>query len=274
MTLRFALLSIWRYAMARKIVITSGKGGVGKTTVCANLGTQLASGGAKVVMLDADVGLNNLDVLMGLENKVTYDIYDVIQGKCRIQQALIHDVNYPSLSVLPSLRGGSYSKIGAAEIRSVVDRLGKYDFVLIDCPAGIESGFHRAVSSASEALVVVNPTVSSLRDADKVITLLSTYNLSSINLVVNRVRGDMVIRGECMSPVDISRLLKTHIGGVIPESEYIAMSYGAKLLGSDEERYAFSLLADNVVNGRHRIYDYTAPYKGILGKLKLLRRRY
>ena len=159
-------------------------------------------------------------------------------------------------------------------IRSVVDRLGKYDFVLIDCPAGIESGFHRAVSSASEALVVVNPTVSSLRDADKVITLLSTYNLSSINLVVNRVRGDMVIRGECMSPVDISRLLKTHIGGVIPESEYIAMSYGAKLLGSDEERYAFSLLADNVVNGRHRIYDYTAPYKGILGKLKLLRRRY
>ncbi len=208
------------YTIMRKIVITSGKGGVGKTTVTATLGRKLADMKYRVALVDADVGLNNLDVVVGVENRVVYDIGDVLAGKCRAFQALITD-SESTMRVLPSTRDSS--SITAQAFRGVVDSLSDFDFVLIDCPAGIENGFHRAVSSADEAIVVTTASVSAIRDADKVISLLHSYRLSDISLVVNRVRADMVDRGEMMSAGDISRLLHTSAVGVIPEDDCITL---------------------------------------------------
>ena len=186
--------------MARKIVITSGKGGVGKTTVCANLGVQLANLGFRVALFDADIGLNNLDVVMGIENRVVYDIADVIKGKCRIKQALVQDERYPTLYVMPSAQMENKQILSGEQIKLVVDLVSpNFDYILIDCPAGVDIGFHRAVFSANEALVVVTPHISSVRDADKVLSILSNYKLHSKSLIINRVRGDMLLNGEIIS---------------------------------------------------------------------------
>ncbi|MBQ2715020.1 MAG: septum site-determining protein MinD [Clostridia bacterium] len=252
--------------MARRIVITSGKGGVGKTTVCANLGVQLAKRGKRVVMLDADVGLNNLDVIMGIENKVVYDVFDVLDGKCRLKQALIEDMFLPNLYVLPSARPLSNAKVSSAQFRHVVDGLKNFDYVLIDCPAGISGGFHRAVSAAYEAFVVVTPAISSLRDADKVLSLLSSYNLQNTGIIINRIRGDMVLRRESMSAEDVARLLRKKPSAVIPESDEIALSASNGTLKDVDG--VFSLLAENVENGTHKVLDCTAKYKGFMGRIK------
>ena len=192
--------------MGRKIVVTSGKGGVGKTTLTASLGIAIAETGKKVVLVDADIGLNNLDVVLAVENKVVYDVLDVISGKCRLKQALIQDVDNPTLYVLPSAKIQDSPLITACSFRNVVDALAlNFDFVIIDCPAGIDNGFHRAVSAATEAIVVTTPHISAVRDADKVLSILSGYCLMSVGLVVNRVRGDMVSKGEMMSAGDSAR---------------------------------------------------------------------
>ena len=257
--------------MARRIVLTSGKGGVGKTTICANLGVQLAKLGKRVVMLDADVGLNNLDVLMGVENKVVYDIFDVLDGKCRLKQALIEDMFLPNLYVLPSTHTFSDSRMGSAQFRYIVDKLKNFDYVLIDCPAGIAGGFHRAVSSADEAYVVVNPAISSLRDADKVLGLLSNYRLDKTGIIINRIRGDLVLRRQMMSSEDVCRLLRRKPTAIIPESDSIALSSSC---GSLSDVYGvFSLLAHSIETGEVRLYDYTAPYRGIMGRIKSISRR-
>lgn len=204
----------------RKIVITSGKGGVGKTTVTATLGRKLSDLGYRTALIDGDVGLNNLDVVIGVENRVVYDIGDVLAGKCRVNQALVADTE-SNLKVLPSSRDNTL--ITAQAFRCVTDSLTDFDFVLIDCPAGIEHGFHRAVSAADEAIVVTTPGASAIRDADKVASLLKSYKLSEISLVVNRVRGDMVARGEMMSAADIGELLHLPPIGVIPEDDCITL---------------------------------------------------
>lgn len=256
--------------MARKIVITSGKGGVGKTTVCANLGVRLANLGFRVVLVDVDIGLNNLDVIMGVENKVMFDLSDVIRAKCRLQQALIEDPRYPSLYVLPSTHMSPGIKISGENVKNVIDMLdATFDYVLIDCPAGVDSGFHRAVFSANEAIVVVTPHVSSLRDADKVLSILSSYNLHSVGIVVNRVRGDLLLSGEMISVEKISELLNAKILGVIPEDDEVSTlsSLGAFSLSSAGTR-AFSLLAENVHNGTRKVYDCTAKYRGFFGSLR------
>ncbi len=201
-------------------MITSGKGGVGKTTVTATLGRKLADAAYRVVLVDADVGLNNLDVVMGVENRVVYDIGDVLSGRCRAFQALVSD-GESALKVLPSSRDNSL--ITAQSFRGVVDGFFDFDFVLIDCPAGIENGFHRAVSAADEAIVVTTPSASAIRDADKVISLLQSYRLNDVSLVINRVRADMVARGEMMSAADIGRLLHTPPVGVVPEDDCITL---------------------------------------------------
>lgn len=257
--------------MARRIVLTSGKGGVGKTTVCANLGVQLAKRGKRVVMLDADVGLNNLDVIMGIENKVVYDVFDVLDGKCRLKQALIPDMYLPSLYILPSTHTFSDARMGGAQFRHIVDCLRNFDYVLIDCPAGISGGFHRAVSCADEAYVVVTPAISSLRDADKVFSLLASYNLNRCGLIINRIRGDMVLKREMMGAEDVSRLLRKRPIAVIPESDEIALSASCGSL-SDVEG-VFSLLAENVEKGTHKVYDCTRKYRGFMGKIKSIGRR-
>lgn len=204
----------------RKIVITSGKGGVGKTTVTATLGRKLSALGYRVVLVDGDVGLNNLDVVTGIESRVVYDIGDVLLGKCRAYQALVSD-SESSMKVLPSSRDSSI--ITAQAFRGVIDGFIDFDFVIIDCPAGIEHGFHRAVSAADEAIVVTTPSASAIRDADKVISLLASYRLSDVSLLVNRVRADMVARGEMIGAAEVGALLHTAPIGVIPEDDCITL---------------------------------------------------
>ncbi len=243
--------------MGRKIVVTSGKGGVGKTTVTASLGVSVAETGKKVVLVDADIGLNNLDVVLAVENKVVYDILDVISGKCRLRQALIRDSETPNLCILPSAKLYDSPLLTAQSFRNVIDALAiNFGFVFIDCPAGIDNGFHRAVSAANEAIVVTTPAISAVRDADKVLSLLSSYTLSSVGLVVNRVRGDMVQRGEMMSAGDIVRVVRAEPLGVIPEDDYITMySQTGRVPFDTASGRAFKMLAANVVNGTKMLYD-------------------
>ena len=232
----------------RKIVITSGKGGVGKTTVTATLGRRLAKDGFRVCLVDGDVGLNNLDVATGIEARVVYDVGDVLRGKCRPFQALVRD-NETDMRILPSTN--LCEDISAQAFRGVVDGLdGAFDFVLIDCPAGIEHGFHRAVSSADEAIVVTTPYASAIRDADKVLRLLDTYHLKDVSLVVNRVRLDLVRKGEALTAQEIANLLYAKLVGVIPDDDVIAIT---QQLGKSSDfapsAKAFSLLAKNVEEG-------------------------
>lgn len=254
--------------MARKIVVTSGKGGVGKSTICANIGIKLAEMGQKVVLLDVDIGLNNLDVIMGVENKVVYDIADVVEGKCRIKQALIQDLRCPSLYILPSNKIFTTTKINSYNIKAVVDALGDiFDYVIIDCPAGIDSGFHRAVYSASEALVVCTPHISSIRDADKVLTILNSYKLSNIGVIINRVRGDLIINGQMIDVSQISNLLKADLQGVVPDDDSISTNKSMSRVKSNGGQ-AFNILAKNIHLSQNVMYDYKSQYKGIFGGLK------
>ena len=263
--------------MARRIVLTSGKGGVGKTTICANLGMSLARMGKRVVLVDVDIGLNNLDVVTGIENKIVFDIVDVIEGKCRVKQALVQDISLPNLYIMPSAHSYNKARVNAENVKKVVEALSDYfDFVLIDCPAGIDEPFRRAVYGADEAIVVVTPHLSSMRDADKVIMMLDSFNIQSSSLVVNRVRGDMVLDKEMLPASKISSLLNLHLSGVIPEDDSITtcLSLG-KTVGKHSESYdAFMLLAKNILGESEEVYNYTEKYKGLFGFFKrTLRKR-
>ena len=198
--------------MARKIVITSGKGGVGKTTLTANLGIALASLGQRVCLIDIDFGLNNLDVVMGVENKVVYNIVDVLEGRCRIKQALVQHSNLKNLFVLPSGSNECGYRISGQSIKLLIESFSPlFDYIFFDCPAGIDIGFHRAVSCADEAIVVTTPSLTSLRDADKVISILNSYKLNKVGLVVNRARGDLIMSEKMLTPYDIQALLKIEL---------------------------------------------------------------
>lgn len=182
--------------MSEIIVITSGKGGVGKTTTSANVGTGLAILGKKVVLIDTDIGLRNLDVVMGLENRIVYNLVDVVEGNCRMKQALIKDKRYPNLFLLPSAQTRDKSAVSPGQMVKLVEDLrDDFDYILLDCPAGIEQGFQNAIAGADRALVVTTPEVSAIRDADRIIGLLEAADMKSIDLIVNRIRMDMVRRG-------------------------------------------------------------------------------
>jgi len=207
------------------IVITSGKGGVGKTTTSANIGMGLAMLGKKVVLLDADIGLRNLDVVLGLENRIVYNLIDVIEDNCRLQQALIKDKKYPDLYLLPAAQTRDKDAVTPEQMVELCQELKeKFDFVLIDCPAGIEQGFKNAIAGADRALVVTTPEVSAIRDADRIIGLLEANELSNHKLVVNRLRMDMVKRGDMMSVEDVVEILAIDLIGVIPDDENIVIS--------------------------------------------------
>lgn len=262
--------------MARVIVVTSGKGGVGKSTCTAVIGTALAESGASVLLIDADVGLNNLDVLLGVNDRVCYDMLDVIEGRCRIKQAIVTSNEINNLFVMPSRHAYMSDAIGTKDFRGIISQLQDgFDFILIDCPAGIEKGFHRAVAPADEAIIVTTPHISSLRDADKVLSIVSSYNLRRVNLLVNRIRGDMVVMGDMMSADEITRLLRYQLIGVIPEDDEIHIySELGKLYRRDyRARTSFNCIADNIISGRRRIYDPTAEYRGIKGRMKLMLKR-
>ena len=206
--------------MARKIVVTSGKGGVGKTTVCCNLGAQLARRGYRVIVCDLDFGLNNADVVLGVENRAVYDILDAVEGRCRPRQALVSHPYYPTLFSLSSNRVLE-RYVSPQAIRLVLEALSaQFDFILIDSPAGIEDGFHRAAACAEEALLVTTPHISALRDADRVAGILSGYRFSFSGLVVNLVRRERR-RGELLSPEEIAATLRLPLVASLPEDDKV-----------------------------------------------------
>ena len=220
--------------MSEVMVITSGKGGVGKTTTTANIGTGLALLGYSVVLIDTDIGLRNLDVVMGLENRIIYNLVDVVEGNCRMKQALIRDKRYPSLYLLPAAQTRDKSSVNPEQMVKLTEDLKEeFDYILLDCPAGIEQGFYNAIAGAGRALVVTTPEVSAIRDADRIIGLLEHAGITEIGLVVNRIRADMVRRGDMMSLEDVRDILAVDILGAIPDDENIVVStnQGEPLVG-------------------------------------------
>ncbi len=211
--------------MGEVVVITSGKGGVGKTTSSANIGTALALLGQKVVLVDADIGLRNLDVVMGLENRIVYDIVDVIEGNCRLKQALIKDKRFANLCLLPAAQTKDKNAVNPEQMEELCKSLREeFDFVIIDCPAGIEQGFKNAVAGADRAVVVTTPEVSAVRDADRIIGLLEASEITNIKLVLNRIRMNMVQRGDMLALDDITDTLAIGVLGVVPDDEAIVVS--------------------------------------------------
>lgn len=211
--------------MGKAIVVTSGKGGVGKTTTTANIGAALASLGPRVALVDADIGLRNLDIFMGLENRVVYHLVDVIEQRVAWQKAMIRDKKIDNLALLPSAQTRDKTSVKPDQMRSLVAEMKQeYDFVLLDSPAGIEQGFQNAMAGADQAIIIVNPEVPSVRDADRVIGLLEAEGIQDINLIINRLRPDMVKRGEMLEISDIVDLLAVRLLGVVPEDERIVIS--------------------------------------------------
>lgn len=211
--------------MGEVIVITSGKGGVGKTTTTANIGTGLALEGKKVVLVDADIGLRNLDVVMGLENRIVYDLIDVIEGNCRLKQALIKDKRFEGLYLLPAAQTKDKDAVNPEQMKKLMDDLREeFDYVIIDCPAGIEQGFKNAIAGADKAIVVTTPEMSAVRDADRIIGLLDANEISNPQLIINRMRVDMARRGDMLDIPDILDILAIHLIGVVSDDEKIVIS--------------------------------------------------
>lgn len=258
--------------MGEAIVITSGKGGVGKTTTTANLGAALALRNKKVALVDTDIGLRNLDVVMGLENRIVYDIVDVVEGKCKLRQALIKDKRFTDLFLLPAAQTKDKSAVNEEQMKELTSKLkDEFDFVLIDCPAGIEQGFKNAVAGADRAIVVTNAEISSIRDADRIIGLLEASEVKNPELVINRLRPEMVKKGEMMDVEDILDLLSIELLGVVPEDEFIitqtnkgepAVSNKKSPSGKSYMEIARRLLGENV--------DVTIPGREKKGFFKKL----
>jgi septum site-determining protein MinD len=245
--------------MSRTIVITSGKGGVGKTTITANLGMTLAKMGYKVALVDADFGLRNLDLLLGLENRVVYTAVEVLAGECRLEQALVRDKRQTGLVLLPATQNRKAEMITPNHMKWMVGELApQFDFVLIDCPAGIESGFKNAIAPAQEALVVTTPEIAAVRDADRVIGLLESNHVRPVHLIVNRLRPNMVEANEMMSVEDVQEILALPLIGIVPEDERVITSTnrGEPLVLEENS----SLAAQAVSNIARRLMGENVPY--------------
>ncbi len=211
--------------MSEVIVVTSGKGGVGKTTTTANIGSGLALSGKKVVLVDADIGLRNLDVVLGLENRIVYNIVDVVEGNCRVAQALIRDKKNQNLYLLPAAQTRDKDSVNPEQMKKLTEELrAEFDYVIIDSPAGIEQGFKNSIAAADRALIVTTPEISAIRDADRIIGLLEANEIKNNRLIVNRLRPDMVRRGEMMSVDDVVEILAIDLIGVVPDDENVVIS--------------------------------------------------
>lgn len=255
--------------MARKIVITSGKGGVGKTSVCANLGYKLAGLKKRVLLMDLDIGLNNLDVIMGVENKVVFDLIDVVQNKCKVRQALIRDFDNQTLYVLPSIHSIRREEISIDSMLRLIDSVDdSFDYILIDCPAGLDKPFERAIALADEAIVIATPHISSLRDADKTLAILYSHNINVLGLVVNRIRGDMILNKEMLDPCEIAEVIKQKLIGAIPEDDFLSSNGLVKNMSDSPSSLAFDMLSCNLEKGNTEIFDYTKRYRGFFGKIR------
>ena len=249
--------------MGEVIVITSGKGGVGKTTSSANIGTGLAKLNKKVVLIDTDIGLRNLDVVLGLENRIVYNLVDVIEGNCKIKQALIRDKRYENLFLLPAAQTKDKTSVTPEQMKKLTDELKQdYDYIILDCPAGIEQGFKNAIAGVDRALVVTTPEVSAVRDADRIIGLLEANEIKKTHLIVNRLRPDMVKRGDMMSSDDVIDILAIELIGQVPDDESIvvATNNGEPLVGDN------SLAGQAYMNICRRITGEQVPFLDLEAK--------
>jgi septum site-determining protein MinD len=257
---------------ARVIVVTSGKGGVGKTTATANLAAALAHMGSKVVAIDGDVGLRNLDVIMGLENRIVYTLIDALDGACRLNQTLIRDKRIENLFMIPTAQSRTKDAVTSAQMIEVCDELRRdFDYVLIDSPAGIEAGFRNSAAGADEALVVTTPEVSAVRDADRIIGLLESMEKSPIRLIVNRIRPRMVKKKEMMSVSDVLEVLAIGLIGMVPDDESVVTSSnkGEPLVLSQDPpaARAFRNIASRIA-GRDVPFMDLAESQGLFGKIR------
>lgn len=260
--------------MGRGVVyaVTSGKGGVGKTTTTANISTGLAVLGKKVAVIDADIGLRNLDVVMGLENRVVYDIVDVVEGRAKLKQALIKDKKLKdNLQLLPAAQTRDKDSVSPDDMIKLTNELAEsFDYVFIDSPAGIEQGFKNAVAGADEIIIVTNPEVSAVRDADRIIGLLEAAQKNAPKLIINRIRIDMVKRGDMLSIDDVLELLGIELLGIVPDDENVVISTNKGEPIVKDEKAKSGLAYQNIVK---RILGETVPLlsledkKGILNKI-------
>jgi len=223
--------------MQNVIVVTSGKGGVGKTTTVANLGAGLASEGKRVVLIDTDIGLRNLDVVLGLENRIVYDLVDVVEGTCRQKQALIKDKRFDGLYLLPAAQTRDKMAVNPKQMKKLIGELEQeFDYIIIDCPAGIEQGFKNAIAGAKSAIVVTVPEVAAVRDADRIIGLLSANEIDDCMLLINRIRPDLIRKGDMLALDDTLDILGIELIGVVPEDENIirASNLGEPIVSNEK----------------------------------------
>lgn len=245
--------------MSRIIVVTSGKGGVGKTTVSSNVGAALAKLNYKVALVDADFGLRNLDLLLGLEERVVYTAIDVLAGECRLAQALVKHKTLNGLVLLPAAQNRNKESVSPDQMKKIIDALAKgYDYIIVDSPAGIELGFRNAIAAAKEALIVTTPEIAAVRDADRVIGLLEAEGVSNINLIVNRVKPKMVQDNKMMGVEDVLELLGIPLIGVVPDDEkvIIATNKGEPLVIGEED----SVPAMTFLNIAKRLAGEKVPF--------------
>lgn len=255
--------------MVRKIVITSGKGGVGKTTLVCGIGVSLARMGYKTLLVDMDFGLNNLDVVMGIENKIVYDIIDVLEGKCSPRQAIIQDICEENLFIFPSTHSFCKIRFGSFELSKIIEKIeDMFDFVLIDCPAGMDGGFRRAIGSGNEYIVVTTPHLSAVRDADKIINVLNAHR--NAYLIINRVRGDLIMENKMLSIDVIKDSLNANLIGVVPEDDSVAIQLvvGGMLEKGSQIQKSLDMVCKCLCDEENKIYDCTKKYKGFLGGIK------
>ncbi|GAC1368890.1 MAG: septum site-determining protein MinD [Ktedonobacteraceae bacterium] len=255
---------------SRVITITSGKGGVGKTTTTANLGTALAMQNKKVAVVDGDIGLRNLDAVLGLENRIVYDLVDVVEGQCRLRQALIKDKRMPELYLLPAAQTRDKNAVNSVQMEQLCQQLRQeFDVVLIDSPAGIEQGFRNAIVGADEIIIVANPEMASVRDADRIIGLVEAAGKPEPRLILNRLRAEMVRRGDMMDVADVLEVLSIDLLGIIPEDEAIivATNKGEPAVYDKRSRAGQSFL-----NAAQRILGEEIPLEEIVDSPSLLER--
>ncbi|MEY7999039.1 septum site-determining protein MinD [Clostridium sp. Mt-5] len=261
--------------MGEAIVVTSGKGGVGKTTTTANIGTGLAALGKSVVVVDGDTGLRNLDVLMGLENRIVFTLLDVVENKCKLKQALIKDKRLASLYLLPTAQTRDKEDVSPQQMMDLIYELKKeYDYVIIDCPAGIEHGFENAIAGADRALIVVNPEVTSVRDSDRVIGKLDAVGLENHQLVINRLNYKMTKNGDMLDVNDILDSLAIELIGVVPDDKNITISTnrGEPIVLNDKAMagQAFRNISRRITGEKIPIMDLSAGQEGLFSSIKKL----